>query len=991
MAETYDPELKARLTVDADERVRGINHVDEFWRSDDQAPRKAAVAYLRTVAPKLDADPDEFAHAHQPVDYLDPALRGTEYRLSEEKTYFDSTTEGFYQTHLNVPVWGAGVTVTMKHNPTRVVSAVNTSLADVSAELPPDDVIERWRDILERVESKSPKRASDALDDDERKTETGPFVADLLRGYAFRRTTGRAAEAARRRARRARLLSGRFFIYRYDPDERLPRQPEPQEPGPDIGLAGDEAGSPLVEDTEPTLPLPPVSDSIEPGADYLVAELVFFYPTSEWGDINWRALVELETGSVLYLRALAAHVNGKVFVLDPVTESGNAANGPAANSATLNGFKDDEPLLNLDAPVGGIQSLTGSHVALSEEESPVVTAPTESTGTDFDYDARTNNFAAVNAYYHANRFFDLVADLGFPLASYFGGTTFPVPVDHRGLGTAINAHCVGTGSGIDHLCYALADTTDVANPIGIAVDWRVHLHELGGHGILHDHVGGPNFGFAHSAGDSMAVILADPESQAPDRFLLAPFVPAVPRRHDRPVATWAWLGPNDVGGYSTEQILSTSLFRVYRSIGGDSTSLSRREFAARYMAYLILRTVGTLTPATNPTNGATFANSMIATDLLNWTSEGIDGGAYGKVIRWAFEKQGMYQPGTPAPGSVTTVGDPPAVDVYIDDGRAGEYQYLGVHWATTTIWNRLAVDGGTTHQPPVLGATNYAYVKIKNRGTQQANNVVVRGYHTLPGAGLLWPTDFVAFTTPQLSAGTLGANNSQEKTVGPFQWTPNINAYGHDCMLMIVSATNDPSNIDNFTAGEVIPEWRLVPNDNNVGQRNVNPVPGGGGGGGLMAGLHEFSFWVGNPNPGREVIDVSVQLPAILEERGWDLGFRGLRTNRFKLDSRHRRELVLELTPGASFEPADVEAAADRDIVLTVAAGGAVIGGMTYRLDPKLDRPANPVGGRPVDRDQRCLEHAGKLLDCLDLHGHDVRKVRVRKITVDISMEDECC
>lgn len=107
--------------------------------------------------------------------------------------------------------------------------------------------------------------------------------------------------------------------------------------------------------------------------------------------------------------------------------------------------------------------------------------------------------------------------------------------------------------------------------------------------------------------------------------------------------------------------------------------------------------------------------------------------------------------------------------------------------------------------------------------------------------------------------------------------------------------------------------------------------------------------------------------------------------------SRDRRELVLELTPGASFEPADVEAAADRDIVLTVAAGGAVIGGMTYRLDPKLDRPANPVGGRPVDRDQRCLEHAGKLLDCLDLHGHDVRKVRVRKITVDISMEDECC
>jgi zinc metalloprotease ZmpB len=36
-------------------------------------------------------------------------------------------------------------------------------------------------------------------------------------------------------------------------------------------------------------------------------------------------------------------------------------------------------------------------------------------------------------------------------------------------------------------------------------------------------------------------------------------------------------------------------------------------------------------------------------------------------------------------------------------------------------------------------------------------------------------------------------------------------------MLMIVSATGDPRNVDTFTAGDVIPEWRLVPNDNNVG------------------------------------------------------------------------------------------------------------------------------------------------------------------------------
>ena len=42
---------------------------------------------------------------------------------------------------------------------------------------------------------------------------------------------------------------------------------------------------------------------------------------------------------------------------------------------------------------------------------------------------------------------------------------------------------------------------------------------------------------------------------------------------------------------------------------------------------------------------------------------------------------------------------------------------------------------------------------------------------------------------------------------------------------MIVSATGDPSNVDNFTAGDVVEDWRLVPNDNNVALRKVKFPP----------------------------------------------------------------------------------------------------------------------------------------------------------------------
>ena len=169
------------------------------------------------------------------------------------------------------------------------------------------------------------------------------------------------------------------------------------------------------------------------------------------------------------------------------------------------------------------------------------------------------------------------------------------------------------------------------------------------------------------------------------------------------------------------------MFRVYRSIGGDSTNVGRRQFAARCMAYLMLRAVGTFAPLSNPNSPAQFLAALRTADAGNWTSEGIFGGAYGKVLIWSFEKQNLDG------------GARPSVDVYIDDGRAGEYAYLPVHWATTTIWNRRNADGLLTHEEPALTETNYAYVKIKNRGTSVANNVIVKGYHCKPSAGVPQP------------------------------------------------------------------------------------------------------------------------------------------------------------------------------------------------------------------------------------------------------------
>jgi len=974
----YDPILKATITFDDTDRIRGINYLDEYHEIENFRGREAAAAYVRDIAGKLHIAPEALHSLEQAVSYMDPQEKGVEYRFSEEKVLFDSTTYAYYQTYLNTPVWSAGVTATIKQAPARVVAATNTSESGIDAKMPSAEAIERYRRLFatgEKVDT--PPSRLKAKRHEESNIASSDLLSEILGNAAKPSKELEGQETA------ARLIRGRFFVYRYVPKERTDDHSHQTTATHDLTQDVDQ---PLCG-TPPTLPLPPVPMSIAEGRWYLVAELIFRLPY-KGGRMNWRMLVEIETNTILYLRALSSGVNGLVFTYDPITSTGTTTNGPNQSNAVLNPFRDDVVLANLNAPVGGTQSLQGTWATLTEESAPNIAPPTRPAGSDFDYDVRTNEFAAVNAYYHVDRFFQLVANLGFPLTgggAYFDGTAFPVEVDHRGLGTAINAQCVGDGDGIDFTQYALADATDTVNPIGIATDWRVILHELGGHGILYDHVGTANFGFAHSAGDSFAVILNDYLSEwhngaALDRFLLAPFVPAVPRRSDRTVASgWGWGGANDVGGYLSEQILSTTMFRAYRSIGGDSSSVSRREFAARCMAYLMLRAVGTLTPASNPGSPAQFLSALLVADAGNWTSEGIFGGAYGKVLTWAFEKQNLNS------------GSPPNVDVYIDDGRAGEYEYLPVHWATTTIWNRRHPDGLTGHEEAALGEINYAYVKIKNRGTAVANNVIVKGYHCKPSAGVLWPNDLQPMMTAQLSAGTLQPNNSEEKTIGPFEWTPVKNAWGHDCMLMIVSATGDPSNVDNFTAGEVVEDWRLVPNDNNVGQRNVVLVPGGGGLHGLIKGLQGKGFWIGNPGRTSATMAVSVVLPPFLTERGWRISLQGLPDGGIRLKAREQRLVTFNVHAGMPFTKTDVVDTAQHDIVVTATANGAIIGGMTYRIDPDLEMPFNDR--TPEEKKEQCRDKARQLLECLDLPSDNVKCVRVRKVSIDVEMKGDggCC
>src|SRR4051794_11684902 len=128
MKESYRPLLKAHVLTDDTNKVRAVRHTGEYWESPTTGGGLAtAVTYLRQFASLFEIPTTKLDRLESKVTFLNPREQGEEYRLGEERRQFDSETYGFYQTCLNVPVWRAGLKVTVKRGPNRVVSSQDTT------------------------------------------------------------------------------------------------------------------------------------------------------------------------------------------------------------------------------------------------------------------------------------------------------------------------------------------------------------------------------------------------------------------------------------------------------------------------------------------------------------------------------------------------------------------------------------------------------------------------------------------------------------------------------------------------------------------------------------------------------------------------------------------------------------------------------------------------------------------------------------------------
>ncbi|HET9046076.1 MAG TPA: hypothetical protein VFO33_03890, partial [Casimicrobiaceae bacterium] len=509
---------------------------------------------------------------------------------------------------------------------------------------------------------------------------------------------------------------------------------------------------------------------------------------------------------------------------------------------------------------------------------------------------RSDRFAAVNAYLRANDFFRRLDLYGLSLQRHFAFAQLPIVVRYRagilpgaGDGRTVNAQVrwaptmppTAFPSRLE-VRLALADLQsnegcepvarragDVRSPLSIAADTRWCWHEFG-HVLIAGATASLELDFAHSVGDALAAILCDPTSalatEGSWRGVTFPWVSLPNRRHDlEPSDGWSWSGTMSrrrksfagrgghhvlaLGGYCSEQLMSSTLFRLYLSLGGETKlaggpDTARREVAAEHTVALVMAAVGLLgySGASMVKTVDDFVNTMFGADkdmpplVINARTR--YGGMAHKVIRWAFERQGAFKL---AGGKPDAPGAPPAVDVFVAakrPGTPGGYEPVDLaadlwHAATTALWIRRK-PSGLSDQAPKGGKDNFVFVKVRNRGrfTAVATRVRVR-VAQLTAAGQippwldpawaeLYPTSASAGAPLDVAAGSPG------RRFGPFRWPGAVAGVSY-AILVEATTLADESNLDPAAgqkcASAPCDVGELVAFDNNLGLRIVTAVP----------------------------------------------------------------------------------------------------------------------------------------------------------------------
>ena len=170
-------------------------------------------------------------------------------------------------------------------------------------------------------------------------------------------------------------------------------------------------------------------------------------------------------------------------------------------------------------------------------------------------------------------------------------------------------------------------------------------------------------------------------------------------------------------------------------------------------------------------------------------------------------------------------------------------------WKSPYIWNRnfQAADGleQHRHENPVVGQTNYLYVKVHNDFSTAASGQL-KLYYAQFSTGLSWPNDWTEFSNQTVN---IDANSTK---ISEAAWNPP--GIGHVCLIARWDTPNSPSDpMTNPEGPDVKPNTR---NNNNIIWRNVSAIP--------MESEQDMnvdSFIVRNTQSREILVDLVIEMP----------------------------------------------------------------------------------------------------------------------------------
>jgi hypothetical protein len=546
---------------------------------------------------------------------------------------------------------------------------------------------------------------------------------------------------------------------------------------------------------------------------------------------RWRLLVDAQTGALVQVEDLRFYAtgSGRIFDPNPAVTSGNAAltwNDTAAVASQAVTVTLDR----LKPKRNGTYRLDGTHVLTEELSAPPVTEPVSAVA-QFGFGPKTGGFLSVMTYFHIDRFRAYLQDAleltDIPVRAVKVDAN--VDGDETWAGDTEIRFGAGSGAGPG----AAPDATDalvIIHEYGHVLQAMIQSESVRGNWPA---------GITEGFGDFLAAVYFDGRHQpgAGTRGFLFPWSrPAAQLRNYR--VDWLFGStPWQIGGpYEKGQLWCTTMFEVYRKLGGDSRQGEVRD-GARDLAIRLFTAALTKLPEDPPVAAS---ETVLAAAIAQADAE-MDGwwwanGLHRKVLRDTFGRRDIigYRPADP----------PNQVDVYIADGRAGggygsddgqdlfdQTLWKDDHgtglgkdfWATRTPYRsnaaRAAADPVGDHVEPAVGALAHLYVRVRNRGVLASGPLTVRVFIAVGPAAtgtdpeLLWPDawlpgELAPLSVPNVAPGGPGV------VVGPFTWTPAV--AGIQPALAVVECPVDLALIETLTAPDHVPAFAIVPFDNNI-------------------------------------------------------------------------------------------------------------------------------------------------------------------------------